>query len=189
MSGRVLRLRRISRNVADLTRMVAFYCEALDFRLIGRRRIEDPGLGALLDLPGVRAQVARLCLGAQEIELVAFDPPGRPYPHQGNAADLGFQHLAIVVSDMSRAHARILAHGVAPWVGLPLWIPENDPDSGGFMTVDCRRALEAGLVPRPLVGTIDDTAAWLTTRDNSGAWKVVMSAAKEREILAAARGA
>lgn len=126
MSGRVLRLRRISRNVADLTRMVAFYCEALDFRLIGRRRIEDPGLGALLDLPGVRAQVARLCLGAQEIELVAFDPPGRPYPHQGNAADLGFQHLAIVVSDMSRAHARILAHGVAPIsVGGPQTLPPN----------------------------------------------------------------
>jgi len=85
--------------------------------------------------------------------------------------------------------ATLLSHGVAPWVGLPLWIPENDPDSGGFMTFDCRRAAQAGLVPRPLTGTIDDSAAWLATRDNGGAWKVVMSGAKEREIVAAARGA
>jgi 2'-hydroxyisoflavone reductase len=81
--------------------------------------------------------------------------------------------------------ATLLSHGVAPWVGLPLWLPENDPDSGGFMTFDCRRALEAGLMPRPLVGTIDDTAAWLASRDNAGAWKVVLSGAKEREILQA----
>ena len=85
--------------------------------------------------------------------------------------------------------ATLLAHGVAPWVGLPLWIPVNDPDSGGFMSFDCRRAAQAGLLPRPLTGTIDDTAAWLATRDDTGAWKVVMSDAKEREIITAARGA
>jgi 2'-hydroxyisoflavone reductase len=82
--------------------------------------------------------------------------------------------------------ATLLAHGVAPWVGLPLWIPRDDPDSGGFMSFNCRRAMEAGLVPRPLTGTIDDTAAWLTTRDNTDAWKVVLAAAKEREIADAA---
>ena len=32
--------------------------------------------------------------------------------------------------------------------------------------------------------TIDDTAAWLRERDNSAAWRNVLSAAKEREILA-----
>jgi nucleoside-diphosphate-sugar epimerase len=32
--------------------------------------------------------------------------------------------------------------------------------------------------------TIDDAAAWLRQRDNSGASRNVLSAAKEREILA-----
>lgn len=80
--------------------------------------------------------------------------------------------------------ATLLAHGIAPWVGLPLWVPVNDPDSGGFMSFDCSRAARAGLAPRPLTATIADTAAWLATRDNSGAWKNVLGAQREREIVA-----
>jgi len=83
--------------------------------------------------------------------------------------------------------ATLLASGVQPWVGLPLWIPASDPDSAGFMEFDCRRAASAGLVPRPLTSTIADTAAWLQSRDNTGAWKVVLGAAREREIAAAAK--
>lgn len=78
----------------------------------------------------------------------------------------------------------LLAHGIAPWVGLPLWIPRNDPDSGGFLSFDCSRAARANLVPRPLTSTIADTAAWLATRDNGDAWKHVLSAEREREIVA-----
>jgi 2'-hydroxyisoflavone reductase len=83
--------------------------------------------------------------------------------------------------------ATLLASGVQPWVGLPLWIPASDPDSTGFMEFDCRRAAGAGLVPRPLTSTIADTAAWLQSRDNAGAWKVVLGGAREREIAAARR--
>jgi 2'-hydroxyisoflavone reductase len=79
--------------------------------------------------------------------------------------------------------ATLLAHGIAPWVGLPLWIPRNDPDSGGFLSFDCSRAARAGLVPRPLTSTIADTAAWLATRDNADAWKNVLTAEREREIV------
>jgi hypothetical protein len=39
---------------------------------------------------------------------------------------------------------------------------------------------------RPLSQTVDDTAAWLATRDETKAWKNVLSADKERAIIAAA---
>jgi hypothetical protein len=52
------------------------------------------------------------------------------------------------------------------------------------MSMDCARAAKAGLVIRPLADTIRDTAAWLATRDNSGAWKSVLSADAERSLLA-----
>jgi 2'-hydroxyisoflavone reductase len=77
----------------------------------------------------------------------------------------------------------LLAHGVAPWVGLPLWLPASDADSAGFMTMDCSRARDAGLSIRPLARTIEDTAAWLAARDNAGAWKHVISADAERALL------
>jgi 2'-hydroxyisoflavone reductase len=81
--------------------------------------------------------------------------------------------------------AALIEHGVTPWTGLPLWIPASDAESAGFMHLPCARALAHGLVSRPLTETIDDTAAWLRRRDNSAAWRNVLSADKEREILAA----
>ena len=52
------------------------------------------------------------------------------------------------------------------------------------MEFDCRRATAAGMRIRPLPETIDATAAWLAARDNGNAWKAVLTASAEREILA-----
>jgi 2'-hydroxyisoflavone reductase len=79
--------------------------------------------------------------------------------------------------------AALHAHNVEPWLGLPLWLPLSDPDGAGFMSFDCAKAAGTGLTARPLAQTIDDTAAWLTARDNTGAWKNVLSADAERTIL------
>ena len=79
--------------------------------------------------------------------------------------------------------ALLLEHKVEPWTGLPLWIPSTAGEEG-FMEFDCRRAAAAGLRVRPLAETIADTAAWLATRDNSGAWKAALTGESEREILA-----
>ena len=57
------------------------------------------------------------------------------------------------------------------------------------MEFDCRRAEAAGLRVRPLADTIDATAAWLSARDNGAAWKAVLTAEHERDILAAAGAA
>jgi nucleoside-diphosphate-sugar epimerase len=81
------------------------------------------------------------------------------------------------------ADATLLAHGVEPWMGLPLWLPSTEPDSAGFMSVDTGKAVATGLETRPLADTVRDTASWLAQRDNAGAWKHVLTAQKEREIL------
>lgn len=82
----------------------------------------------------------------------------------------------------------LVRHGVTPWTELPLWIPSTDAESAGFMQFTCARAVARGLALRPLRQTIDDTAVWLRGRDNSAAWRNVLSAAKERAILAGAGG-
>jgi 2'-hydroxyisoflavone reductase len=79
----------------------------------------------------------------------------------------------------------LAAFHVEPWTGLPLWIPSSDADSAGFMHVDCTRAERAGLRPRPLAETVADTAAWLATRGAEGAWKHVLTDARERQIVSA----
>ena len=80
--------------------------------------------------------------------------------------------------------ARLVAQGITPWTGLPLWLPPDEADSAGFMAMDCTRARDAGLATRPLARTIADTAEWLAARDNAGAWKHVLGADAERALLA-----
>lgn len=81
----------------------------------------------------------------------------------------------------------LLAHKVEPWTGLPLWIPATFDDEAGFMQIDCSKAERAGLRTRPLADTVRDTAQWLAQRGNEGAWKAVLAADAEREILDATR--
>lgn len=87
---RVQRIARIRLVVADLQAACVFYEDALGFEVISR----------------MDASVV-LRLGAQEIELWAPAPSGRPYPKPRAANDPWFQHFAIAVSDMSAAYARL----------------------------------------------------------------------------------
>jgi 2'-hydroxyisoflavone reductase len=83
--------------------------------------------------------------------------------------------------------SKLLDFHVAPWVGLPLWIPASEADSAGFQRVSTQRAQAAGLRTRPLADTVRDTATWLLSRDNGSAWKQVLSDARERQIVSALR--
>lgn len=113
-TGGVQRLQRVSRTVADLDRAVAFHCHALDFRVVDETARVGTAWAQLMGVPGASARVATLRLGAQELELLAFSPQGRAYPTQSDAADLCFQHIAIVVSDMQAAYARLCRHAFTP---------------------------------------------------------------------------
>ena len=54
----------------------------------------------------------------------------------------------------------LIAAGAEPWAELPLWIPENDEDSGGLFLGDNQRAIAAGLTYRPILDTIKKTLEW-----------------------------
>ncbi len=58
------------------------------------------------------------------------------------------------------ADQMLLDAGVAPWTGLPLWIPESDPAFGGMLLADNRRALAAGLRCRVVDDTIAAALQW-----------------------------
>ena len=113
--GAALRARRILRldfTVADLAPTRRFY-EALGFEGLGRAALDEAEM-ALLGLAGSRAERFGMRLGRQEVGVVRFDPPGRAYPAGSTSADLWFQHIAIAVSDMAKAHRRAMAAGARP---------------------------------------------------------------------------
>jgi nucleoside-diphosphate-sugar epimerase len=74
---------------------------------------------------------------------------------------------------------------VRPWRDMPLWIPPRD-GMQGFSTVNCSRAVEAGLTFRPLAVTARDTLDWhasLPAERRQLRWGI--DAQREVEVLAA----
>jgi catechol 2,3-dioxygenase-like lactoylglutathione lyase family enzyme len=118
----------ISRVVADLGRAEAFYCEGLGFHPVpdAPRR---PDLPAPLGLPGTTVTQRVLRLGAEDVALVRFGPPGPAYPAGSRSNDLWFQHLAVVVDDMAAAFRQLSAlHPAAISTNGPERLP---PRNGG----------------------------------------------------------
>jgi len=108
---------RIVIPVSDLQRSAAFYADGLTFEA-------DEG--------GARSGVI-LRLGAEAIELVPAG--GRKLPADSRSNDHWFQHLAIVVSDIDRAYARVLRAGATPISSEPQTLPTWNPNAGGIRAV------------------------------------------------------
>lgn len=111
---------------ADLPRLRMFYQDILGCVRDGPEQAISGQEMSLLGLPGAgRRQTLRL--GEQTVALEQFGQPGRPYPAEGNAASLWFQHLAIVVADMAPAYQRV-RYAAAISQGGPQHLPAS---SGG----------------------------------------------------------
>lgn len=116
----------IGMTVADLDRAVAFFGDVLTFEKVAETRLSGAGFGALQGLPSAHARVARLKLGDEFIELTQYESPkGRPFPADSRSNDRWFQHIAIIVSDMEKAHAwlheKVVRHASKDPQRLPDW--------------------------------------------------------------------
>ena len=109
MTARHLRL--ISLTVGDLDRAVAFYTRALTFEVLTEELREGEAFARLMGIAGARARACTLRLGAERVELLAFETPGAAYPADSRSPDLWFQHFAIVVPDMAAAYGHLTQAG------------------------------------------------------------------------------
>ncbi|MFJ5229070.1 NAD-dependent epimerase/dehydratase family protein [Kitasatospora sp. NPDC088391] len=77
--------------------------------------------------------------------------------------------------------AALLAAGVEPWMGVPMWI--GDPACVAINRIDVSRALAAGLTLRPLAETLADTLAWDTARGGPAPGAEGLTEAEEQRLL------
>jgi catechol 2,3-dioxygenase-like lactoylglutathione lyase family enzyme len=118
--------------VDDLDRETEFFTKVLDFELLAIREFSGPDMAALYAVPNLQLRVGILQLGNQKISLAEYvGSPGECYPEETRGHDVWFQHLAIVVSDMEAAHARLVAAGVKATSPYPITIPESNPAAAG----------------------------------------------------------
>ncbi len=120
-------------TVSDLDRSVAFFTEVLDFEKVSQQELWGDEIEHLTGVFGARVRVARLALGSEAIELSEYlTPRGRPVPADAKSYDRWFQHVAIVVSDIDAAYARLRAHGVRHVSTAPQRLPDWNPAAGGI---------------------------------------------------------
>jgi catechol 2,3-dioxygenase-like lactoylglutathione lyase family enzyme len=123
----VTQLIRVDVSVADLVGTAAFYRDSLGLKVGPERTLADPAWSALLGLEqGTTARAADVAVGRQVLKLVAFDPPGRPYPSKPAANDQWLQHVALVCDDIARVWEK-LGRGAPDAVTkrVPVRLPPN----------------------------------------------------------------
>src|SRR5688500_14878734 len=79
----------------------------------------------------------------------------------------------------------LLEAGVAPWMEVPLWLPESDEINRHFQEVSVEKAVAAGLTFRPLAETVRVTLDWDLSRPADAPRRAGLAPAREREVLAA----
>jgi catechol 2,3-dioxygenase-like lactoylglutathione lyase family enzyme len=121
MTPRVAAITAIRLTTTQPERLVSFYRE-LGF-IVGHPQAIGPEEIALLGLTGGGVRVP-LGLGEQRLDLDSFDVQGRPYPRGSTAADLWFQHCALVTDDAAGAWKHVVGIGGRPIsTGGPVQLP------------------------------------------------------------------
>ena len=119
--------------VSDLERLGAFY-RALGFVADAPQPITPDEL-RVVGLAGSGWRMS-LSLGRSRVDLDQYDAPGRRYPEDASAADLVFQHFALVADDAAAAWALASSAGAAPISrDGPVTLPQS---SGGVRAVKFR---------------------------------------------------
>jgi catechol 2,3-dioxygenase-like lactoylglutathione lyase family enzyme len=123
----------IALTVSDADREAAFLGDVLGFETLSDVEVAGDAVERLTGVFGARLRVVTLRLGEERLELREFlAPRGRPFPEDSRGNDRWFQHVAIVVSDMARAYAKLRAHDVEHASTGPQRLPDWNPNAAGI---------------------------------------------------------
>ena len=123
----------IGLTVSDADRAAVFLAEVLDFEKAGDVEVSGASVERLTGVFGTRLRVVTMQLGGEALELREFlAPRGRAFPEDSRGNDRWFQHVAIVVSDMDAAYAKLRAHRVAHASTGPQRLPDWNPNAAGI---------------------------------------------------------
>lgn len=132
-TAQVGRVEAIGITVKDMDRSLKFYMEVLGFNKISDTEHNGERIEKLHGLFGINTRVARLQLGDELIELTDYlTTGGRSIPEDQKSNDLFFQHIAIVVSDMSKAYQQLKKYRVEHVSTAPQTLPKSIPAAEGI---------------------------------------------------------
>jgi len=119
--------------VSDLDRSIDFFRDVLTFEKVREYEAAGETYERLEGVFPLRLRGARMRLGSEQIDLVQYlAPEGRPLPPDARSNDRAFQHIAIIVSNMDHAYARLREHRVRHASSGPQRLPDWNRNAGGI---------------------------------------------------------
>jgi catechol 2,3-dioxygenase-like lactoylglutathione lyase family enzyme len=123
----------VGMTVSDMDRSMTFFSNVLTFEKVSDIEVAGAEYDRLQGVFGTRMRIVRMRLGDEEVELTEYlAPRGRPIPVDSRSNDQWFQHVAIIVSDMDAAYARLRQHKVEHASPEPQRLPDWNPAAGGI---------------------------------------------------------
>jgi catechol 2,3-dioxygenase-like lactoylglutathione lyase family enzyme len=130
---RVTAVEAVGMTVADMDRAVSFYTTVLPFVVESDHEVTGRAWEQLQGVFNARLRVVVLRLGGERLELTEYlAPRGRPMPGDSRGNDHWFQHVALIVSDMDAAYARLRMHGVPHASSGPQRLPDWNAGAAGI---------------------------------------------------------
>src|SRR5688572_1947397 len=124
---------RVGMTVSNMERSITFFSNVLTFEKVSDEEVAGSEYEKLQGVFGLRMRIVRMRLGGEEIELTEYlTPRGRPVPVDSRSNDRWFQHVAIIVSDMDKAYARLREHHVEHASPEPQRLPDWNAAAGGI---------------------------------------------------------
>jgi catechol 2,3-dioxygenase-like lactoylglutathione lyase family enzyme len=123
----------VGMTVSNMEQSVGFFSDVLTFEKTSDIEVAGGEYERLQGLFGIRMRVVRMRLGSEQIELTEYlAPRGRRIAEDSRSNDRWFQHVAIIVSDMGAAYARLRQHHVEHASPEPQRLPDWNPNAGGI---------------------------------------------------------
>lgn len=120
-------------TVSDMDKALDFYTRILPFEVVSDVETLGTEIEHLTGVFGARIRVVRLRLGTETLELTEYlTPQGRQIPVDSRSNDRWFQHIAIIVSDMDKAYARLRANKVRHASTSPQTLPSYITAAAGI---------------------------------------------------------
>jgi len=121
-------------TVSNLAQSTNFFLYQLEASLIESALVEDADFERLSGIPDAAARIIWVEIGSERIALRQFvGVSGRPIRKEAASNDLDFQHLALVVADMNRAHRQVRQASIRPVsTAGPQTIPETNAAAAGI---------------------------------------------------------
>lgn len=132
-NGQVSKVESVGFTVSDMDKAIDFYTRVLPFEKVSDKEVWGADFEHLSGVFGARVRIVRLKLGNETLELTEYlTGGGRPIPVDSRSNDKWFQHIAIIVSDMDKAFAKLRENKVRYASTAPQTLPKTIPNAAGI---------------------------------------------------------